>query len=260
MTTRAAVVAKADSYDGYKNGAGYDCANQFSADLGRPTEAWCGDFVTDIYKRTGIPLPSMQVGCRTGYAYCPAGRQAAINKGAWKPSWEALPGDAVIFHWPGGNPEGDHTELAEGWVNGVLHTIGGNSGPSNVDGYTGRGGVHKHVWTAPRGSGNGLILGVIDMAHFVTYSAPFVPPKPAPTPAPTKYRLLMLKSPLMTGNDVKDVQTALQRHGFYKGYRLDGVFGQHTRDAVLAFQQHMKLKGQDGIVGPETRKALGLPS
>jgi len=30
----------------------------FSADLSRPAEAWCGDFVTDIYKRAQIPLPT----------------------------------------------------------------------------------------------------------------------------------------------------------------------------------------------------------
>ena len=42
-----------------------------------PAEAWCADFVTDIYKRAQIPLPSMQPGNRTGFAYCPD----AVNGG-----------------------------------------------------------------------------------------------------------------------------------------------------------------------------------
>lgn len=256
MTTRAAVVAKALSFNGYRNGAGYDCPNQFSQDLGRPTEAWCADFITDIYKHTGIPLPSMQQYCKTGYSYCPSGHAMAIAKGAWKHSWEAQPGDAAIFHWPGGNSEGDHTELVERWSGGVLHTVGGNSGPSNVDGYHGRGGVHRHVWSAPSGRGNALILGVIDMSKFVKFSSPAVTPKPAPA-APTKHRLLMLKSPLMSGGDVTAVQEALRKKRF--NVVVDGVYGPKTRDAVAAFQKRINIP-VDGIVGPQTRKALGLPA
>ena len=37
----------------------------------RQAEAWCGDFVTDIYKRVGLPLPSMSPYAKTGFAYCP---------------------------------------------------------------------------------------------------------------------------------------------------------------------------------------------
>ena len=53
-TTRAGVVRAAMAYNGTLNGAGYDTANPFSADLGRPPEAFCGDGVTDWFKVAGI--------------------------------------------------------------------------------------------------------------------------------------------------------------------------------------------------------------
>lgn len=71
MTTRDQIVRTALGFNGTCNGKGYNGPNPFSADLSRPAEAWCGDYVTDIYKRTQIPLPSMQPGSRTGFAYCP---------------------------------------------------------------------------------------------------------------------------------------------------------------------------------------------
>lgn len=57
--------------------------------LGRPTEAWCGDFVTDIYKRAQVPLPSMQAGCHTGFAYCPDAVDYGRAHDAVRNSWES---------------------------------------------------------------------------------------------------------------------------------------------------------------------------
>jgi hypothetical protein len=71
MTTRDQIASTALGFNGTCNGQGYNGLNPFSADLNRPAEAWCGDFVTGIHKRAHIPLPSMQPGCRTGFAYCP---------------------------------------------------------------------------------------------------------------------------------------------------------------------------------------------
>ena len=53
------------------------------------------------------------------------------------------------------------------------------------------------------------------------------------------------------GDEVKKIQTML-------GIEADGVFGKETHDAVLKFQREHHLKKLDGIVGPETRGALGL--
>lgn len=55
------------------------------------------------------------------------------------------------------------------------------------------------------------------------------------------------------GEDVRVIQKALNRHG--AGLDPDGDFGNHTRDAVVSFQQDNGLD-VDGEVGPQTRRAL----
>ena len=72
----------------------------------------------------------------------------------------------------------------------------------------------------------------------------------AATPAkPT----LMLTNPFTTGQPVKDLQTALNRHG--AKLTVDGIFGPLTEAAVKIFQ---KVRGlvPDGIVGPVTWSKL----
>lgn len=58
------------------------------------------------------------------------------------------------------------------------------------------------------------------------------------------------------GADVMEVQTALRSHGNDPG-PLDGIWGNRTQAAVLAFQANAGIE-VDGIVGPQTRAALGI--
>jgi putative chitinase len=58
------------------------------------------------------------------------------------------------------------------------------------------------------------------------------------------------------GQDVKDLQAALQAHGFNPGL-IDGRFGGGTQAAVISFQTSEGLLA-DGVAGPRTRTALGL--
>lgn len=246
MTTREQLAGLANSFVGTVHVSGYNEPNPFSHDLNRPTEAWCGDFVTDVYKRAGVPLPSMQPGCRTGFAYCPDavnyGRQ---HPGMVIPSWEAQPGDIVLFDWDG-NGVADHTEIAEGWSNsGVLTTVGGNSSPN--------GGVNRHEWTAKVGQGNRQVIAVLRADHLVKFTVPEPSPKPVPEPSKPA-RLLMLKTPMMHGSDVRAMQEALAKAGYNPG-ALDGVLGPHTRDALMAFQKANGLAA-DGIRGPLTYAKL----
>lgn len=70
-------------------------------------------------------------------------------------------------------------------------------------------------------------------------------------------RLLKKTSPLMTGEDVKDVQAALIAKGYSCGNTgADGEFGSNTQKAVEAFQKAAGLTA-DGIVGEKTTQALG---
>ena len=57
------------------------------------------------------------------------------------------------------------------------------------------------------------------------------------------------------GEQVKEVQRLLQSFGYYKGYKVDGDFGNVTRNAVISFQKKHGT-GTDGKVGPKTCAAL----
>ena len=78
------------------------------------------------------------------------------------------------------------------------------------------------------------------------------------TPLPAQPRQLMLKSPMMTGADVRAVQQALNQRGG-AGVAPDGIYGLATCGAVLNWQRREHIH-MDGIVGPQTRSKLGLPT
>jgi N-acetylmuramoyl-L-alanine amidase len=68
--------------------------------------------------------------------------------------------------------------------------------------------------------------------------------------------IVELSSPYMRGGKVRKIQDALLTKGVNPG-ALDGVYGPSTAAAVAAFQAQEGLV-VDGVVGPETRKELGL--
>lgn len=61
-----------------------------------------------------------------------------------------------------------------------------------------------------------------------------------------------------TGAEVKKIQTKLKNWGYYNG-NVDGIYGSKTLAAVKKFQTKNGLTA-DGIVGPQTLKALGITS
>ncbi|MCX7710045.1 MAG: spore cortex-lytic enzyme [Clostridia bacterium] len=60
------------------------------------------------------------------------------------------------------------------------------------------------------------------------------------------------------GQEVIDIQDKLYKWGYYKGI-VDGVYGYETYRAVRLFQSKNGLK-VDGVAGPGTLAALGLPT
>ena len=58
------------------------------------------------------------------------------------------------------------------------------------------------------------------------------------------------------GQDVNRLQQALTVAGFYTG-RVDGDFGPMTEQAVMQYQRTKGLD-VDGVVGPDTRRGLGI--
>jgi hypothetical protein len=234
MPQRADIVQKAGSFVGYLNGQGYDQANQFSSYLGFPHEAWCADFVTAVYAMAGLPLPSMSIGHHTGYSYVPDSFAYGKSHHAVRNSWEAQPGDIICFDWTGAGTcttSKSHTGLVDHWSSGVLHTIEGNSGP--------HGGVNRRDWPAPAGSGNADIAGVIDTSRLVSFSDD-TPVIPVPVVPSFSGRTLMLKSPHMTGEDVKQWQTQMVARG-WNHLAATSEFDPPTRDVCVAFQKQKKL-------------------
>ncbi len=67
-------------------------------------------------------------------------------------------------------------------------------------------------------------------------------------------RLLCLRSPMMRGDDVAELQLRLGAMGFDAG-RVDGIFGGATRRAVGDFQRNAGLVC-DEVCGPDTVEAL----
>lgn len=61
-----------------------------------------------------------------------------------------------------------------------------------------------------------------------------------------------------TGQEVIDIQAKLYNWGYYNGI-VDGIYGYETFSAVKRFQTRNGLT-VDGVAGPETLAALGLPS
>ena len=79
--------------------------------------------------------------------------------------------------------------------------------------------------------------------------------EPTTTPATgLGKRILKLKSPNMSGDDVKEMQTRLNALGFNCG-TADGVFGKKTKAGVIAFQKAKGLEA-DGEFGPKSLAAL----
>jgi hypothetical protein len=67
--------------------------------------------------------------------------------------------------------------------------------------------------------------------------------------------MLHVTSPLMSGPEIGALQEKLTALGYAPG-PIDGTYGPTTAAAIRAFQRDNKLE-VDGVVGPETRKALG---
>ena len=61
-----------------------------------------------------------------------------------------------------------------------------------------------------------------------------------------------------SGEQVRTIQTKLKNWGYYSG-AVDGIYGAQTAKAVEYFQRKNGLTA-DGIVGPATLRALGIPS
>lgn len=91
-------------------------------------------------------------------------------------------------------------------------------------------------------------------ASSVTDNTPAVTPEAKPTTRKLGDRTLKRTSPMMTGEDVVELQTRLNVLGFDCG-KVDGEFGKNTEKGVKAFQTAAKIE-VDGKFGKESMAAL----
>lgn len=88
----------------------------------------------------------------------------------------------------------------------------------------------------------GITDAVLSIAGGVAQN-PTTPPA-ASSNVPELTRVLKRTSPLMTGDDVRQLQERLKAHLADPG-KIDGKFGDKTKDAVIAFQQARINEGRD---------------
>ncbi|MBD2629130.1 peptidoglycan-binding protein [Trichormus variabilis] len=70
-------------------------------------------------------------------------------------------------------------------------------------------------------------------------------------------RLLKLTTPNLQGEDVRKVQQALVNAGFLSANQINSSYDDDTKSAVEKFQDQKGLS-QDGVVGSQTRRLLGI--
>ena len=93
---------------------------------------------------------------------------------------------------------------------------------------------------------NEIVQGITDAVLSIAGGvAPNTVTPPAPSVnVPELTRVLKRTSPMMTGDDVRQLQERLKAHLADPG-KIDGEFGDKTRDAVIAFQQARINEGRD---------------
>ena len=72
---------------------------------------------------------------------------------------------------------------------------------------------------------------------------------------PNVFTNLSYKKPMMKSNDIKVVQIMLHKLGYLKT-EPDGIFGENTQNAVLAYQKEHKALNQRGVVDKETWNSI----
>lgn len=153
---------------------GANNANPFGSHYGIPNQPWCALFVSWCCQKVGDPLPSMQSGMSDGYAGVYLGMQWAKAHGYFCPSWEAKPGDAIVYGWDG--PNSAPSDMHTGFVV--------SSGPKGSTGHTIEGNRADQVERQTFEVGSGVVLGAIQLTRILADKKGKRTPKPKPVPQP----------------------------------------------------------------------------
>lgn len=191
-------------------------------------------------------------------SYTPEGKFKVVSKIVNRPYYK--------LGIPGGDPR---NPLGNRWLGinargtwGTTYAIHGNNNPSSIGQYISNGCIRMYdnevEWLYSQVKMNtpviittsGKTFDSIALANgYKVSGSKAVPSKPAASSGQN-----LRKG--SRGSEVKQLQQLLTSKGFStKG--IDGIFGNNTDKAVRSFQKSKKLTA-DGIVGPNTRKALSM--
>jgi L,D-transpeptidase catalytic domain/Putative peptidoglycan binding domain len=210
------------------------------------------------YYDNGVFKKQFKVGTGRKKSYTPEGKFKIVNKIKNRPYYKGK--------IPGGDPR---NPLGNRWLGlnargtwGTTYAIHGNNNPSSIGGYVSSGCIRMYdnevEWLysqVPTGTpviitSSGKSFNSIASAN--GYKVKGGSKDPA-VPVSTSGEILKKGS---RGPAVQELQRKLTALG-YSTKGVDGVFGLNTESAVRKYQKARKLTA-DGIVGPATKKALGI--
>jgi hypothetical protein len=210
------------------------------------------------FYENGLFKKQFKVGTGRKKSYTPEGKFKIVNKIKNRPYYKGK--------IPGGDPR---NPLGNRWLGlnargtwGTTYAIHGNNNPSSIGGYVSSGCIRMYdnevEWLfsqVPTGTpviitSSGKSFNSIAAANgYKVKSGSKVPA----VPVSTSGEILKKGS---RGPDVQELQRKLTSLG-YSTKGVDGVFGLNTESAVRKYQKARKLTA-DGIVGPATKKSLGI--
>ena len=185
----------------------------------------------------------IDIGSNTSAQVNNRGNGAVVDQtdGYYPDESRLLPGDCLYFKGNTGHPlDVGHVEMYTG--NNECYGHGSGTGPTkkNLRDYCkSRASSRKRYFMAIRWITDGT-EGEVDLSTSTLGD-----------------RLLKYRSPLMTGSDVRDLQTLLVALGYsVGGSGIDGEYGRATAEAVRAFQNSVPGLTADGEYGLLTHAAL----
>jgi hypothetical protein len=210
------------------------------------------------YFENGKFIKQFKVGTGRKKSYTPEGRFKIVVKIKNRPYYKG--------HIPGGDPR---NPLGNRWLGlnargtwGTTYAIHGNNNPASIGGYVSSGCIRMYdnevEWLfnqVPNGTtviitSSGKSFNAIAAANGYKVNGGSSAPS---VPVSSSGEILKKGS---RGPAVQELQRKLTSLG-YSTKGVDGVFGANTDSAVRKFQQARKLT-VDGVVGPATKKVLGI--
>jgi hypothetical protein len=209
------------------------------------------------YYQNNKLVNTFKVGTGRQPSYTPEGKFKVVNKIKNRPYYSGK--------IPGGDPR---NPLGNRWIGlnargtwGTTYAIHGNNNPQSIGGYVSGGCIRMYdnevEWLFNQVEVNTPVIITTSKSSFNSIASAngYKVSGGTSVPVATVPSSAVLKKG-MKGAEVRKLQQILTSKG-YSTMGMDGAFGPATDAAVKKFQKANKLNA-DGVVGPATKKALGM--